>query len=253
MLFSCLSISSLFVNLILNVSSLFRKTLQIVDCNFSLIYILASFTNITVSACSSSTCIGTETPYRTSIVTVLYPFDGNTNDLSGYATGVALGSSTPSFSSEGYVNEAIRLIASSQQYVQIPSIDLTNRSFTIQAWLYTTTLSSSSDYGIFCQCDVNSICLALNLRNARFTLSFDSMNANNNTLIGSSIVTSSNWVHVSVVYDATLFQQQIYVDGKIDALSNGIVSAYQGVSSVSTTATIGRSQSFSHGTTYFDR
>ncbi|CAF4158262.1 unnamed protein product [Rotaria sordida] len=91
--------------------------------------------------------------------------------------------------------------------------------------------------------------MSLNLRNARFVLSFDSMNSNNITLTGSTLVSSNEWVHVTVVYDATLFQQQIYVDGQIDALSNGIVNSYQGVSLSSTI--IGRSSSLAYGTGYF--
>ncbi|CAF1102680.1 unnamed protein product [Rotaria sordida] len=209
----------------------------------------SSSTNTTVSSCSSSTCIGQETSYRSSIVTALYPFDGNTNDQSSYYTGTAFGTSTPSYSTVAYVSQSIILSPTSQQYVLIPNINLSKQSFTLQTWLRPGTINTSTDFGIFSQCDSNSICMSLSLRNGRFVLSFDSMNSNNITLTGSSLVTSNEWVHVTVVYDATLYQQQIYVDGQIDALSNGIVNSYQGVSLSSTI--IGRSSSLAYGTAYF--
>ena len=99
---------------------------------------LASFTNITVSVCSNSTCIGRETPYRTTIITVLYPFDGNYNDLTGYATGTPYGS--PIFSSNypGYISQAVYLPSGSQQYIQIPYVNLSQRSFTAVSYTHLT-------------------------------------------------------------------------------------------------------------------
>ncbi|CAF2062099.1 unnamed protein product [Rotaria magnacalcarata] len=209
----------------------------------------SSFTNHTVSSCSSSTCIGQETPYRSSQVTALYTFDGNTNDQSGYLSGTASGS--PSFVYSSYVGQAIFLTSSSQQYVQIPNINFFEKSFTLQTWINTGSLSMTNDYGLFSQCDSSSICLSFNFRNGRLVLSFDSMNANNSTLTGSTLISDSDWVHVTAVYDAVLFQQQIYVDGVIDAVSYGIVSAFQG-DSTSATTTIGRGSSYSYGTTYYN-
>jgi len=77
------------------------------------------------------------------------------------------------------------------------------------------------------------------------------MNINNNTLIGATVI-SSTWFHVTAVYDATKFQQRIYVNGRIDAVSYGIVNPYQGMSSGSTNTTIGRSSSLAYSTTYFN-
>ncbi|CAF3767224.1 unnamed protein product [Rotaria sp. Silwood1] len=212
----------------------------------------SSFTNITASSCSSSTCIGKETPYRTSIVTALYPFDGNTNDQSGYYTGTAFGTSSPSFSSQAYVGQSINLNPSAQQqYIQISNLNLSKQSFTLQTWIYPGTNPASIDLGIFSQCDSNSICLSFSLRSGRFVLSFDSMNVNNISLTGSTIISQNQWIHVTVVYDAVLFQQQIYVDGQIDAISYGMINSYQGDLSSSTTTTIGRSSSYARGTTYF--
>ncbi len=217
---------------------------------FFLNFLSASFTNITVSACSASTCIGKETPYRSSIVTALYPFDGNVNDQSGYATGTAFGGFA--YTPQGYVSQACVLTAASSQYILIPNVNLAKQSFTLQTWLFTPpAITNPSDFGIFGQCDTNSICLSLSLRNGRITLSFDAMNSANTALVGASVISTTNsWVHVTVVYDATISQQQIYVNGKIDAVSHGIISSYQGVSSGAVT-TIGRSISYVYPLSYY--
>jgi len=77
------------------------------------------------------------------------------------------------------------------------------------------------------------------------------MSINNNTLIGATVM-SSTLFHVTAVYDATKFQQRIYVNGRIDAVSYDIVNSYQGMSSGSTTTSIGRSSSFAYSTSYFN-
>jgi hypothetical protein len=169
------------------------------------------------------------------------------NDLSGYNTGTSFNSL--GFLSQAYSGQAL-YFTSSSQYVQIPNVNLAQQSFTLQAWLFPINLSSPGDFGIFGQCDLNSICLSLSLRNSRFTLSFDSMNTNNNTLMGTDLINTNGWVHVTVVYDAVLFQQQIYVNGVIDAMSRSIVTPYRG-NSFGATTTIGRSLSSAYQASYF--
>jgi hypothetical protein len=213
-------------------------------------FTLASSSNNSVSGCSTTTCIGHETPYHTSMVTVLYRFDGSANDLTGYYSGTLFGAT---YISNAYVGtETLSLTSVSSQYVQIPYLALGQQSFTLQIWvMLINAIPFPSDYGIFGQCDSNSVCLLVTLRNARITLSFDSMNINNNTLVSSTVFSNNRWYHVTIVYDATLSQQQIYIDGRIDAVSRGMVSSYQGTSSGAVT-TIGRSLSLASGYTYFN-
>jgi hypothetical protein len=182
--------------------------------------------------------------------TVLYPFDGNANDLSGYATGTLSGTPVSTINSASYVGTySLGLNPTFLQYVQIPYVNLAQQSFTIQTWIYPTTSSTLVDYGIFCQCDSSLKCISISLRNARFTLSFDSMNTNN-TLSGSTVTVIQDWVHLTVVYDAVLSQQLIYVNGRIDAISHGMVASYKGTSSGSVT-TIGKTSSSAYGSSYF--
>ena len=223
-----------------------REREMINDC-----WCLASFTNLSASSCASTTCIGDETPFQTSMVTVLYPFDGNMNALNGYATGTAFGSPVASINANAYIGQSVFLASASQQYVQIPYVNLAQQSFTLQLWINPTITSTSGEMGIFGQCDSSSICFSLSLRNARVGVSFDSKNNNSSPLIGSTLITANSWTHLTVVYDAVLRQQQIYVNGGIDAVSNGLVSPYLGSSSGSVT-TIGRSAMVSSGFAYFD-
>ena len=182
----------------------------------------------------------------------MYSFDGNPSDLTGYYSGVALGLPSPGYSVNSYIGYySLVLTSRMSQYVQIPYLSLAQQSFTLEVWILPYVYTNPSDFGIFSQCDSNFICFLLTLRNSRITLSFDSMNTNNNTLIGSSMITSNIWYHIAVVYDAVLFQQQIYVNGRSDAVSRGIVAAYQG-SSYGTVTTIGRSVSLASGITYFN-
>jgi hypothetical protein len=186
------------------------------------------------------------------MVTVLYTFDGNANDLNGDATGVLFGSTLPTFAGGNYVGTgAVSLAGASSQYVQIPYVNL-SQSFTIEVWISPTT-PMLTEYGIFNLIGSNNKSLLISLRNGRFTLSFDSMNANNVALTGATVVTPSGnpvWIHVAVVYNAALYQQQIYVNGIIDAVSNGMVAPFAGTSSGSIT-TVGRCLSSAYGTSYF--
>ena len=153
---------------------------------------------------------------------------------------------------QAYVGSGALLLNSpgSNQYIEIPYVNLAQRSFTIETRLYPTNTSVLNDYGIFSQCDVNLICLSISLRNGRFILAFDSIYAANNTLIGGTIAATKEWIRLTVEYNAVLYQQQIYVNGRIDAVSRGMDSSYQGTS-INSTTTIGRSRSFGYGLTYF--
>jgi hypothetical protein len=153
---------------------------------------------------------------------------------------------------QSYAGSAALLLNNPGPYqcIGIPYVDLSRQSFTIETWLYVTAASILNDYGIFSLCDFNSTCLIISLRNGRFTLSFDSMNTTNNTLIGNTFVPIREWVHLAVVYDSVLYQQQIYVNGRIDSISIGIIAPYHRTS-LNSTAIIGASQSFAYGWTFF--
>jgi hypothetical protein len=186
------------------------------------------------------------------MITVSYPFDGNTVDQSGSLSGTALGLTSPSYSLSWTATNSLAFTSSNQQYVSIPYVNLAKQSFTLEMWLNPSSVVGQVDYGVFDQCGSDLICLSLSIRNARVTLSFDSLNNSSRKLYGSSVLNNNNWVHVAVVYDAIKFQQMIYVNGLIDALSTGIVSPYQGTS-LGATTTIAMSSSLGYQPSFFQR
>jgi len=74
------------------------------------------------------------------LVTVLYQFNGHANDATGKLAGILYGS--PLFVNQAYVaTQSLSLNSpGSNQYLEIPYVDLIARSFTIQLWIYLSTI-----------------------------------------------------------------------------------------------------------------
>ena len=210
-----------------------------------------SFASTSASICATTTCIGQETPYRSSIATTLFTFDGNPYDQTGYVLAVMMNSATISYT-QSYLTQGLYLNLAPPQYLQALNINLSQKSFTIQLWLFIPAFTTSNDFGVFGQCDAYNVCLSISLRNARVAVSLDSMNVNNNTLIGATVISTYAFTHITVVYDGALFQLRIYMNGIIDAVSSGMIQAYQGNSS-NVVTTIGRSSSYAYPNSYFTK
>ena len=193
--------------------------------------------------------MGSETQYPITSGAILYPFDGNTRDASLLANGSPVGAFLlPSYSYGAYSGSAILLNVTQQQHISIPFIDFRNTSFTLEVWVLPINVATNSglqdDFPIFGQCDGYLTCLLLTFRSGRIQLSFNSM-ATNVTLTSSTLIPYWNWIHVAIVYDITLYQQLIYINGIIDTVSEGIITPFQGSSSVaSTTIGLGKSAAF---------
>lgn len=201
----------------------------------------SSVTNEKSSVCSTS-CIGYETSYTSSDVTAIFPFEGNYNDLTGSYTGIGRGASSPPFGSTTcWIGDCIEIRNGVYEYVMINGFDLKDRSFTIEFWFIIRGASTAIDCGLFSQCDTNSVCLSISVRNGRLAISFDSLNSSANIFLGSTITAKSYWYHVSLVYDLDLRQQRLYINGLIDDISRN-VDPYKGSTSGSQ-ATVGLSSS----------
>ena len=165
------------------------------------------------------------------MATAIYPFYGNTLDLTGTLGGTPLGLTFPGYSYASQSINALYFVSNYQQYVSIPYMSLAKQSFTLQMWIYLVNVAGQVDYGLFGQCGSDLNCLSLSLRNGRVTLIFDSLNSNGGIkLTGSTIINAGIWTHISAVYDAVQLQQLIYINGNIDTMSSGIVNPYQGTS-----------------------
>ena len=102
------------------------------------------------------------------------------------------------------------------------------QSFTLQLWYLKYGSGTAIDYGLFSQCSFDGICLSLSVRNGRLFFSLDAMNPNGKILLGRTITIDGYWYHVTVVYDADLRQQAIYLNGRLDAMSADPIEPYQG-------------------------
>ena len=211
--------------------------------------IIAVSSSSSISECSATTCIGKETTRSTTNI-IVYPFDQNYNDLSGLRGGIGFGSTAPGYD-YAYIGLAcLRLTtAASLQYIQIPEIDFSQKSFTIETWLFYNG-PSNNESAIFSQCDINNVCLLVAVRYGRIFVSFDSMNVASRTLTGGYVASSSYWFHLAVVYDASSYQLRIYINGVVDAISTSAFSPYQGLTTGSTTA-IGKGRSSDYDFTYY--
>lgn len=137
------------------------------------------------------------------------------------------------------------------QYISIPYVNL-SQSFTFQVWIVLYADNSTADAGIFYQySSMDNICFTLTIRNNHVLLSFDSMNPNDEPLISASIVITGVWTHITIVYDAIALQQLIYINGRVDAVSEGMISLYRGTSAGMTNTTIERTSLFIFPTSYW--
>ncbi|UJR18015.1 hypothetical protein I4U23_004916 [Adineta vaga] len=118
-------------------------------------------------------------------LTALWLLDNNTDDLMNHFNGTLIGNA--SFVT-GYVGQAIALTNNS--YILLSYIDFYLRSFTIELWFY-------------------QLCLHVGL-NTDLTLHFGFWDDDVNSLATLSL---NQWHHVTFVYDYTLRQRFIYLNG----------------------------------------
>ncbi len=143
----------------------------------------------------------------------------------------------------GYGQALLLNAALSQQFfVPTPFLSLYSTSFTIEAWIYSTTLVG--DRGIFgkCQCSTcANQCFFFICRSNRLYVGFTF-----NDLSGITTMTVNTWYHVAFVYNSQTQQQILYLNGVQDSISNN-VPAYQGTNG---SIQIGSTEVFS-ATNYF--
>ena len=126
----------------------------------------------------------------------------------------------------GYVNKA--LVANGSQYVDVttPFLNLTSRSFTVEAWIFVFSLSWWPDHGILAQCEsfTTGRCLHFMIRSNRLYMGFFS-----DDLTGSTDVPVNVWTHVAFMYDFSTNTKSIYMNGILDGVTT-VGSHYKGIS-----------------------
>lgn len=121
---------------------------------------------------------------------------------------------SPSFVTNGYVNQAISLNRVSSQYLYTSYIPLINTSFTIELWIYPTAYPNPIDHALvgLCISPVSDQCLHLTIRNSsgmyRLHMSFFC-----DEFSGNTSVPLNQWTHAAFVFDLNSYQASIYQNG----------------------------------------
>jgi hypothetical protein len=160
-----------------------------------------------------STCINVSTVTPGTLL-ASWTFEQNANDVSsnGYNGQVINGA----VFTTGYIGEAIELQNSLAQYVNVPYINLVNRPFTIEGWIYLYSLAPTTDLDILGECAATVIdnCLHCVVRSNKLYFGFY-----NDDTAGTTSLTSFVWYHVAFVYDYSINVKYIYLNGIMDGTS----------------------------------
>jgi len=158
-------------------------------------------------ASPTATPIPTATPVTGPIV--LYTFDGNGNDTSGYGKNATVTGGTYVTGKKG---QAVNLNGTSSQYVTLPSGVVANLgNYTISAWVKLSAVSTWArlfDFGN----DTNTYMFFApsSGSNARFAIT-NSGNGSEQQLNRSSVLTTGAWIHIAITRNGNT--GTLYVNG----------------------------------------
>jgi hypothetical protein len=161
-----------------------------------------------------------------SYVEYLWTFDSTYQDLSSIFNAIPMnGAGFSSSTITGY-GSSLSLSSALNQWVQMnaPFLNLSDHSWTFEAWIYPSTLINSVYYPIVGQCDSlnNDQCLHLVIRSPEMYMGFFS-----DDLAGVTSLVSLKWYHVAYVFDSANVNQSVYLNGVLDG-SRTANSYYRG-------------------------
>ncbi|CAF1005617.1 unnamed protein product [Rotaria sordida] len=121
---------------------------------------------------------------------------------------------SPSFITNGYVNQALSFNAAANQSLYTSYIPITNSSFTVDIWLYPTGYPNVKDHSIvgLCSSRSTSMCLHFTIRNTSSAY-YLYMGFMNNDCSSAQTITLNRWTHAGFVFDLTTMKQWVYVNG----------------------------------------
>ncbi|CAF1164735.1 unnamed protein product [Adineta steineri] len=144
-----------------------------------------------------------------------WPMENNAIDIISGLNGEGVNSPTyvtPGITGSGY---ALKLIRNNSQYITIPTYkSFVNTSFTVEMWIYPTTLSDSNYFGLFTQYDTSLTDQSLQMMIRGFQLTLDFFA---DGVTGTTSLTTYNWYHAAFVYDYSAKTQSVYLNGYQDA------------------------------------
>ncbi|CAF1320452.1 unnamed protein product [Adineta steineri] len=167
-------------------------------------------------------------------IQVTYPYDAHSYwamenisaDSISNLSGTALNS--PTYMNGGMNGGyTLRLISSSNQYITIPTYQsFVSTSFTVEMWIYPTSLSSGTSYGLFSQYEslTQDHNLYLILSGGNLKMGFW-----NDDVTSETALLANTGYHVAFVYDNSSQTQIIYLNGVQD-ISRSSAGPYLGAS-----------------------
>ncbi|CAF4146490.1 unnamed protein product, partial [Adineta steineri] len=168
-----------------------------------------------ITGCSNIACInGYCEPFPNEAYS-FWRMENNAVDIISGLNGTDFNSPTyitPGITGGGY---ALKLIRSSYQYITIPTYkSFVNTSFTVEMWIYPTSLNNGYYYGLFTQYDTTSTdhSLVMLVRGVQLSLDFY-----NDGVTGTTSLTTYTWYHAAFVYDYPSKTQTVYLNGYQDA------------------------------------
>ena len=175
-------------------------------------YIYFFFTN--TIQCVIVTDKTSTTTIAPNVTNVFWSFDSDADDMYGVYNGILQNGAqyaSPTYFQLGFY---LTLNRTTNDSVIVSShfLNLTYTSFTIEAWIYASSLNG--DNAIFTQCACSTCqdqCLYLLIRNFKLYMSFMM-----NDVIGLTTLTINTWYHVGFVYDYSSQTQSVYLQGVLD-------------------------------------
>ncbi|CAF4125547.1 unnamed protein product [Adineta steineri] len=145
-----------------------------------------------------------------------WPMEKNAVDIISGLNGKSMNSpkyKRPGITGSGY---ALKLIRESRQYITISTFkSFVNTSFTVEMWIYPTTLIDGFYYyGLFAQYDPESAGRSVQMMIRGLQLILDDYI---DGVTGTTSLTAKTWYHVAFVYDYPSKTQTIYLNGYQDA------------------------------------
>jgi hypothetical protein len=158
------------------------------------------------------------TTTSTPVTSIFWNFNNNTNDLYNVYNGVPHRVSYSPLGITGY-GAAVTITYSPSTYVMVstPYINLCNRSFTVDVWVYPGTTMYANDYIIvfLCPSQANYQCMQVLIRNGFPFLSLYYDDCNSSQLIDDSV-----WTHLAYTYDYASNSMCLYVNGYLGMRCN---------------------------------
>ena len=157
--------------------------------------------------------LGTSSPLFA--VEYLWTFDTTFQDDLAMFNAIPVNNATFSSTSITGYGSSLSLSSSLSQYLNIssPQLKLYDQSWTFEAWIFITNITSANEFAIVGQCKPisNDTCLHLvvKFKHLYFGTWFDD-------LTGNTTLLPSRWYHVAFTFDCDTRIQSVYLDGVID-------------------------------------